>query len=148
MVSASIIFIVGSYVIPQGILAWRGRDKLLPDRAFDLGRWGFTVNTVSAVWTFFLIILCCLPTHYPVKKENMNYNRYVYDLSVVVFLFEVLIVISIVATFLLLLTWLGWVYSRRGVFEGPVVDKKLLIETRKQQLGKNTNGPNDRTPLL
>ncbi|EXJ86859.1 hypothetical protein A1O3_03813 [Capronia epimyces CBS 606.96] len=77
MVSASIIFIVGSYVVPQTMLLFRpkSRAQLLPARAFDLGRWGYPVNLVSTVCTAFLLVACCIPTEYPITVANMNYNR-------------------------------------------------------------------------
>ena len=77
MVSASIIFLVGSYVLPQTMLLFNDREEVLPSRAFDLGRWGVAVNLTSTIWTFFLLIACCIPTEYPVTYTNMNYNRYV-----------------------------------------------------------------------
>lgn len=76
MVSASVIFLVGSYVIPQTLLLFKDRTQVLPERAFDLGRWGYVVNLVSTISTFFLLIACCIPTEYPITRANMNYNRY------------------------------------------------------------------------
>lgn len=75
MVSASIIFLVGSYVIPQAILLFVDRDELLPERPFSLGRFGYAVNFISTIWTVLLVIACCLPTEYPITPYNMNYNR-------------------------------------------------------------------------
>ncbi|KAF4923094.1 Choline transport protein [Colletotrichum viniferum] len=74
MVSASIIFLVGSYVIPQAILLFVDRDELLPERPFSLGRFGYAVNFISTIWTVLLVIACCLPTEYPITPYNMNYN--------------------------------------------------------------------------
>ncbi|EQB54870.1 amino acid permease [Colletotrichum gloeosporioides Cg-14] len=54
MVSASIIFLVGSYVIPQAILLFVDRHELLPERPFSLGRFGYAVNFISTIWTVLL----------------------------------------------------------------------------------------------
>lgn len=75
MVSASVIFLVGSYVIPQAILVFSDRYSLLPPRPLDLGRFGYAVNLVSTVWVALLIVACCIPTEYPITRANMNYNR-------------------------------------------------------------------------
>ncbi|KAF0328499.1 amino acid permease [Colletotrichum asianum] len=127
MVSASIIFLVGSYVIPQAILLFVDRDELLPERPFSLGRFGYAVNLISTIWTVLLVIACCLPTEYPITPYNMNYN-------------------GIVASVLFFLTWLGWVFSRKGVFRGPSIDKATLASTRQRHLRASTVDAH--TPLL
>jgi choline transport protein len=65
-----------SYVIPQGILAWRGRE-ILPARHINLGKFGLPLNALACVWVLFIDILYCFPTAYPVTVENMNWIRYV-----------------------------------------------------------------------
>lgn len=75
MVGACIVFMTTSYVIPQGIVAWRGRDKVLPERALNLGKWGLPLNIFACVWVFFLDIIYCMPVQYPVTAENMNWIR-------------------------------------------------------------------------
>ncbi|VUC25521.1 unnamed protein product [Clonostachys rosea] len=75
MVSASIIFLVSSYVIPQAILLFFDRNELLPERNLDLGRYGYAVNLFSTLSTLLLVIACCLPTAFPITYTNMNYNR-------------------------------------------------------------------------
>jgi choline transport protein len=77
MVGATIVFMTTSYVIPQGILAWRGRDKILPPRALNLGKWGLPLNVLACVWVAFIDVVYCIPTAYPVTLENMNWIRYV-----------------------------------------------------------------------
>ncbi|KAB8229508.1 amino acid/polyamine transporter I [Aspergillus alliaceus] len=129
MVSASIIFLVGSYVIPQAILTFRNRERLLPPRAFDLGRWGYIVNMMSTVWTLFLCIACCIPTELPITKSNMNYN-------------------SVVALSLLALAYAGWIYSRKGVFKGPKIDTQLLYNARVKALQATDEQIDERTYLI
>lgn len=73
MVGACIVFQTTSYVIPQGILAWRGRDKVLPSRALDLGKYGLPLNVLACVWVFFVDVIYCIPVFRPVTVENMNW---------------------------------------------------------------------------
>jgi len=75
MVGACIVFMTTSYVIPQGILAYPGRDKVLPPRYLNLGKWGLPVNVLGCVWVAFIDVVYCIPTAYPVTKENMNWIR-------------------------------------------------------------------------
>ena len=60
MVGACIVFQTTSYVVPQGILAWRGRDKVLPQRALNLGKFGLPLNVLACVWVFFIDIIYCV----------------------------------------------------------------------------------------
>ncbi|ETS79646.1 hypothetical protein PFICI_09499 [Pestalotiopsis fici W106-1] len=73
MVSANIVFMMTSYVVPQGIVAWRGRSRVLPARHFELGNWGLVINITSCVWVIFLDIVACFPINRPVTAANMNY---------------------------------------------------------------------------
>lgn len=74
-VGACIVFMTTSYVVPQGILAWRGREKVLPKRHMDLGKFGLPLNVLACVWVVFVDVLYCFPTAYPVTTENMNWIR-------------------------------------------------------------------------
>ncbi|CAI6100740.1 unnamed protein product [Clonostachys chloroleuca] len=128
MVSASIIFLVSSYVIPQAILLWVDRNKSLPERPFDLGRFGYSINLFSTLSTSLLVIACCLPTAFPITYTNMNYN-------------------SIVAACLLLFIWSGWMFSRKDIFKGPTIDRTLLVKARR--VGNHDTRPADAyTPLM
>ncbi|CAG9952963.1 unnamed protein product [Clonostachys rosea f. rosea IK726] len=128
MVSASIIFLVSSYVIPQAILLLIDRNQCLPERDFDLGRFGYAVNLFSTLSTLLLIIACCLPTAFPITYTNMNYN-------------------SIVTACLLIFVWLGWMFSRRDVFKGPTLDRSLLAKVR-GIANHDTRPANEHTPLM
>lgn len=110
-VSANIIFLQTSCVLPQAILLWRGREKVLPDRYFSLGRWGKYINGVSVLWVALIDILACFPTVMPVTSASMNY------VSVVVF--------GLISIILLI-----WFTSKRGKFHGPYIDEELLQERR------------------
>ena len=78
MVSANAVFMLTSYVIPQAIMAYRGRARALPaDRHLHLGaRGGFAVNVTSVLWVAFVDVIACLPTERPVTTTNMNWVRY------------------------------------------------------------------------
>lgn len=77
MVGSAIVFQTSSYVIAQAIMAYRGRDKILPPRPFNLGKWGLPVNILAVCWVVFIDVAYCIPTMYPVTLENMNWIRYV-----------------------------------------------------------------------
>lgn len=100
MVGAAVIFLQTSCALPQAILLWRGRENVLPERPFSLGRFGTAINFVAVAWVIFLDILCCIPTEMPVTKENMNY-------------------ISVVSIGLTGIVFLIYVFSKRGKYLGP-----------------------------
>lgn len=101
IISMSILALNITYVIPQGILLFRGRDKVLPARSFRLGVFGPFMNAFSCLWVALYTVLFCFPVFLPATVDNMNY------LSVVL----VGIVILIVAF------WFG---GKRHTFTGPV----------------------------
>jgi choline transport protein len=111
MVSVNIIFLQTSCVIPQAILLWRGREKVLPPRYFNLGRLGAPINAISVAWVVFLDILYCFPTTRPVTPQNMSY-------------------VSVVAVGLWAFVVALWFTTKRGSFEGPKIDWDLLNERR------------------
>ena len=111
MVSAAIIFLQSSCVIPQAILLYRGRDRVLPQRHFTLGKFGVAVNATSVAWVFFLNVLYCLPTFRPVTPQNMSY-------------------VSVVCVGLLGFVIGLWFTTKRGTFQGPKIDYNLLNERR------------------
>lgn len=111
MVGAAIIFLQTSCVIPQAILLYRGRSKVLPVRYFSLGRFGWIVNATAVVWVVFLDVIYCFPTVMPATKENMNY-------------------VSIVVTGQVAFVVGLWFTSKRGKFTGPKIDMAQLTERR------------------
>ena len=111
MVSTCIVFLQTSCVIPQAIILYRGRDRVLPPRHFDLGRFGAPINAIAVLWVVFLDILYCFPTSMPVTAQNMSY-------------------VSVVATGLVVFVVSLWFTTKRGVFKGPKIDMALLIERR------------------
>ncbi|KAF4612836.1 hypothetical protein G7Y89_g15538 [Cudoniella acicularis] len=111
MVRAAIIFLQTSYIIPQAILLYRGRDKVLPERYFSLGIFGPAINLISILWVVFLDIVYCFPTAKPLKKENMNYT-------------------SVVCCGLVLFVVGLWYTSKKEKFTGPKIDMAQLTERR------------------
>ncbi|KAL5092270.1 hypothetical protein Trisim1_002157 [Trichoderma cf. simile WF8] len=107
MVGACIVFMTTSYAIPQGILAWRGRDKVLPPRAVNLGRWGLVLNILSCVWVACINVVYCIPTTYPVTLENMNW-------------------ISVVTVGIIAFLLINWVANQKYVFKGPNINFEVL----------------------
>ena len=115
MVGANVIFLQTSCVIPQAILLWRGRERVLPRRYFSLGALGPWVNGTAVAWVVLLDVLYCFPTTMPVKPESMNY-------------------VSVVAVGLVLFVTTLWLTSKRGVFQGPRVNEDELIRRRNAAL--------------
>ncbi|CAH0028689.1 unnamed protein product [Clonostachys rhizophaga] len=100
MVSANIVFMMASYAIPQGIVAYRGRSSVLPARNFHLGKFGLPINIISCIWVGFLAAVACVPTVRPVSVSNMNW---------------VSAVILFITTYILLV----WHFWQRQLFKGP-----------------------------
>lgn len=111
MVGAAIIFLQTSCIIPQAILLYRGRDKVLPVRYFSLGKFGSAINATAVIWVVFLDIIYCFPTFMPVTKVNMNY-------------------VSVVVTGLVSFVIGLWFSSKKGKFTGPKVNMAQLTERR------------------
>lgn len=117
MVGVNIMFLQTSCVIPQAIILYRGRDKVLPPRFFSLGRWGPLVNITAVSWVLFLGIIYCLPTARPVTPGNMNYIP-------VVFVALVLFIVVL------------WFTSKRKSFTGPNVNFEEMEQRRLNALAK------------
>ena len=115
MVSGAIIFQQTSCILPQAIVLYRGRSKILPERYFDLGRLGPFINGIAVAWVCFLNILYCFPVIMPVTPQNMSY-------------------VSVVATGLVGFVIVLWFTTKRGVFKGPHIDFDLLNERRNAAL--------------
>lgn len=102
-ISLSILGLNITYVVPQFIAYWRGRDRVLPDRQFNLGPWfGPFCNVSSTVWVAFTGVLFCFPTYLPVEAGSMNY-------------------LSVVVAGVALLIAGMWFGGKRNTFSGPQV---------------------------
>ncbi|KAF7559738.1 hypothetical protein G7046_g4403 [Stylonectria norvegica] len=111
MVSATIIFLQTSCVIPQAVVLYRGRDHVLPPRYFNLGKYGVVVNAVSVAWVVYLDVLYCIPTALPVTPQNMSY-------------------VSVVCAGLIGFILTLWFTTKKGTFKGPKIDLDLLHARR------------------
>ena len=116
MVSGAIIFLQTSCVIPQAIVLYRGRDKVLPPRHFNLGRFGAPINAISVAWVVFLDVLYCFPTSMPVTPQNMSY-------------------VSVVSIGLVSFDMILWFITKRRTFMGPKIDLDLLHARRVDAIG-------------
>jgi choline transport protein len=121
MVSAAIIFQQTSCVIPQAILLYRGREKVLPERHFKLGRLGPFINAIAVAWVVFLDVLYCFPVLLPATPQNMSY-------------------VSVVSVGLVAFVLGLWFTTKRKVFTGPNVDYALMEERRLAAIGGEIAG--------
>lgn len=102
-----------TYTIPQVTALLCGRDKVLPERAFDLGNTvGTFVNIFSLCWTSFYVVIYSFPIFLPVTKTSMSY---------------VSVVMVGTCLFIAAMWFLG---GKRKVFVGPNVQFKGRQATR------------------
>ncbi|PWY69693.1 amino acid transporter [Aspergillus heteromorphus CBS 117.55] len=101
-ISMCIISLNVTYVIPQGIVLIRGRESVLPHRAFAMGKClGGFCNAFSVLWVSMITVLFCLPLTIPTTVQDMNY---------------VSVVIAAAVAFIVAAWWGG----KRQTFCGPV----------------------------
>lgn len=106
LISLAILGLNVTYVVPQFLAFWNGRDRVLPDRHLNLGPWfGPFCNVVSTVWVAFVAVLFCFPTFLPVEIGAMNW----------------LSVVSVGVGVFILAVWWG---GKRKTFTGP----KAIVE--------------------
>ncbi|KAE8350533.1 amino acid transporter [Aspergillus coremiiformis] len=77
MVTACIVLLYVSYVVPIVALLYRGRERIRHG-PFWLGRVGLVCNVVVLLWTGFCLVVYSFPSVYPVTPGNMNYICVVY----------------------------------------------------------------------
>ncbi|PWY80900.1 amino acid transporter [Aspergillus sclerotioniger CBS 115572] len=83
MVTACIVLLYTSYVVPVVCLLWRGRENI-PHGPFWLGKIGLVCNVVVLLWTVFCLVIYSFPSVYPVTASNMNYVSAVYGVVAVI----------------------------------------------------------------
>ncbi len=71
MVTACILFLLLSYIIPTACLLYRKRN--IQQGPFWLGKFGLFSNIVVICWTIFAMVFFTFPYTMPVEKDNMNY---------------------------------------------------------------------------
>lgn len=106
IVTCAVLFLNITYVVPQGIVLFGGREKKLPKRYLRLGYLGYFCNGFSVLWIVVLGVSVCMPPVLPVAVGTMNYTS-----PIMVGLFT-----------LILLSWF-WIGKK---FEGPKVDWELI----------------------
>ncbi|KAI1465941.1 amino acid transporter [Daldinia caldariorum] len=86
--ASTTIFLNVSYVIPVVVLLVRGRAVLRQYQAenayFALGRFGWALNAVAAVFVIVTSVFFCFPTELPVSADQMNYVVVVIGIFLVV----------------------------------------------------------------
>ncbi|KAB8278901.1 amino acid transporter [Aspergillus minisclerotigenes] len=103
-ISMSILSLNLTYALPQAILLIRGRERVLPNRPFNLGRhFGPICNAFSILWVLLITIIFCFPTSIPTTVASMNYVS----------------VIIVGISFLILVSWWG---GKRKTFSGPTIE--------------------------
>ncbi|KAM5443233.1 choline transporter [Microsporum ferrugineum] len=83
MVTACIVLLYVSYVIPVVCLLIKGRNNI-PHGPFWLGNFGLAANIVLLAWTLFTLIMYSFPSVYPVTAGTMNYVSVVYFVVIVI----------------------------------------------------------------
>lgn len=86
LVTACVIFLLLSYVIPTIFLLIKGRNSI-SHGPFWFGKFGFVCNCILIIWTIFAFVFFSFPPIMPVTAANMNY------VSVVIVLFSMYAVI-------------------------------------------------------
>ncbi|KAK6951328.1 hypothetical protein Daesc_007861 [Daldinia eschscholtzii] len=104
--ASTTIFLNVSYVIPVVVLLIRGRGILRQYQAentyFALGKFGWALNAVAAVFVIVTSVFFCFPTGLPVSADEMNY------------------VVVVIGIFLGLVTTYWITYGK--TFEGPTFE--------------------------
>lgn len=75
MVTACIVLLYASYVVPIVCLLYRGRNNI-QHGPFWLGRLGMVCNYVVLAWTLFTLVIYSFPSYYPVNagsKLSLNF---------------------------------------------------------------------------
>lgn len=72
IITTAVLCVNISYIIPQAIQVVQGRDKSLPPRVFNLGKFGIFCNIWSPLWITTIGIFICFPNRLPVTAKTMN----------------------------------------------------------------------------
>jgi choline transport protein len=64
------------YVTPVIVVLIRGRKILPPRPHFDLGKWGYTVNLISAGWSLLTIAMYVSPMYVPITLANISWMNW------------------------------------------------------------------------
>lgn len=73
-ISTAVLFVNLSYAIPQDLVLWTGRDRVLPGRQLNLGGLlGLFCNVFTVAWMALYTVLFCFPLALPTSIVAMNY---------------------------------------------------------------------------
>lgn len=72
IITAAVLGVNISYVVPQAITLFHGRESRLPTRPFNLGRFGYVCNAWSLAWITLIGVFICFPNELPVAASSMN----------------------------------------------------------------------------
>ena len=106
IITSAVLYLNITYAIPQGLIAIRGRKRVLPDHPFDLGWMGYVCNFMSPVLVTVVGVLICFPPELPVTHHNINYTP------------VVLVALSLV----IICFW----FTMGHKFQGPKIDWDVL----------------------
>ena len=106
IVTSAVLFLNITFVVPQGILLFQGRDTSLPPRYLRLGYLGYVVNGFSIMFIVVLGVLVSFPPGLPVTVGTMNYS-------------------SVILVGLFLLIILFWFLIGKR-FEGPHINWHMI----------------------
>ncbi|KAK1763317.1 amino acid/polyamine transporter I [Phialemonium atrogriseum] len=106
IITAAVLGVNISYVVPQAITLFHGRESRLPTRPFNLGRFGYICNAWSLAWITLIGVFICFPNELPVAASSMNY-------------------VSVVLGFVCVLLFALWWFVRKQ-FSGPQIDREML----------------------
>ncbi|KAF9472632.1 amino acid transporter [Pholiota conissans] len=76
-VGVAVICLGASYAMPVAASLANGRRDMT-DAPFNLGRWGYAINSFAVLWVAFSIVLFSMPAVIPVTKVSMNYASVVF----------------------------------------------------------------------
>lgn len=115
-IAMSILSLNLTYAIPQAVVLFRGRSKVLPARSFNLGPiMGRFCNLFSTLWVALFTVIFCFPVFRPVTAGSMNY---------------VSVIIAGVFVFVAAL----WFLQKRKTFTGPNVELEGLDLVRSMSI--------------
>jgi choline transport protein len=68
-----------SWVVPFGLLLWRGRATLDHRRWLNLGRLGYVGDWIALIWMAWICVWTSFPLYIPVCATTMNYASAVFE---------------------------------------------------------------------
>lgn len=78
ILGAANLCLLSAFTIVFGLLLYRGRAMLDPERWFNLGRWGDLIVWVSLMWIIFISVMFCFPLYLPITAQAMNWTSVVF----------------------------------------------------------------------